>query len=113
MNTANDIGRLLITVLGMVADMELRFIKERQRAGIVAAKKRSTYKGRKKAINEVEIRRLDRAGVPKARISRDLNISRTSIYGALNASALPETGRQTNAHRLHSQRAHQTRSIYG
>ncbi|WP_256960085.1 recombinase family protein [Sphingobium sp. Z007] len=31
-------GRMVITILGMVADMELKFIKDRQRAGIEAAR---------------------------------------------------------------------------
>ncbi len=30
--------RMVITILGMVADMELKFIKDRQKAGIEAAK---------------------------------------------------------------------------
>ena len=34
--TAGDMGRMVITILGMVADMELKFIKDRQRAGIEA-----------------------------------------------------------------------------
>ncbi len=33
-------GKMVLTVLGMVAEMELGFIKERQRAGIEAAKQR-------------------------------------------------------------------------
>ena len=37
--TAGDMGRMVITVLGMVADMELKFIRDRQRAGIDAAKR--------------------------------------------------------------------------
>ena len=32
--TKGDMGRMMITVLGMVADMELKFIKDRQHAGI-------------------------------------------------------------------------------
>ena len=35
--TAGDMGHIVITVLGMVADMELKFIHDRQRAGIEAA----------------------------------------------------------------------------
>ena len=35
---------ILGTVLGMVAEMELGFIEERQRAGIEAAKKCGVYK---------------------------------------------------------------------
>jgi DNA invertase Pin-like site-specific DNA recombinase len=33
-------GRMVLTVLGMVAEMELGFIRDRQRAGIDAAKQR-------------------------------------------------------------------------
>ncbi len=44
-STAGDMGRLVVTVLGMVADMELKFIRERQRAGIEAAKARGIYRG--------------------------------------------------------------------
>ena len=36
--TAGSMGRMVITILGMVADMELTFIKDRQRAGIEAAR---------------------------------------------------------------------------
>jgi len=55
------------TVLGMVADMELKFIKDRQKAGIEAAKADGAYKGRKKRVNDDEIRRLAALGVSKAR----------------------------------------------
>ncbi|MDF8334425.1 hypothetical protein POM99_14550, partial [Novosphingobium sp. HBC54] len=41
----------------MVADMELTFIKDRQRAGIEAARAEGVYKGRKKNIDDDEIRR--------------------------------------------------------
>ena len=44
-------GKVVLTVLGMVAEMELSFIKDRQRAGIEAAKARGIYKaGRSPSI---------------------------------------------------------------
>ncbi|MDF8335931.1 recombinase family protein, partial [Novosphingobium cyanobacteriorum] len=55
--TAGSMGRMVITILGMVADMELTFIKDRQRAGIEAARAEGVYKGRKKNIDDDEIRR--------------------------------------------------------
>jgi DNA invertase Pin-like site-specific DNA recombinase len=39
-STKDPTGSILVTVLGMVAEMERRFIRERQQAGIEAAKKR-------------------------------------------------------------------------
>src|SRR6266853_265779 len=43
--TPTDTGRILVTVLGMVAEMERRFIRERQRVGIEVAKKKASTKG--------------------------------------------------------------------
>jgi DNA invertase Pin-like site-specific DNA recombinase len=37
-DTGGPMGRMILTVLGMVAEMELGFIRDRQRAGIDAAK---------------------------------------------------------------------------
>ena len=76
-------GRMVITVLGMVADMELKFIKDRQRAGIEAAKTKGVYKGRKKSIDESEIRKLASEGISKAQIARNLGISRMTVYRTL------------------------------
>ena len=49
-NTGPDTGRILVTVLGMVAEMELKFIRERQRAGIDNAKRNGVYEGRKPSV---------------------------------------------------------------
>lgn len=81
--TAGSMGRMVITILGMVADMELKFIKDRQRAGIDAAKAMGTYKGRKKNVDDVEIRKRISAGATKAAVARDLNVSRMTVYRAL------------------------------
>ena len=81
--TAGDMGRMVITILGMVADMELKFIRDRQRAGFDAAKDKGVYKGRQKRVDDDAIRRLASEGGPKAQIARDLGVSRTTIYRAL------------------------------
>ncbi len=81
--TAGSMGRIVVTILGMVADMELKFIKDRQRAGIDAAKAEGVYKGRKKNVDDAEIRRRIAAGTTKAQIARDLNVSRMTVYRAL------------------------------
>lgn len=85
--TAGSMGRMVITILGMVADMELTFIKDRQRAGIEAAKAEGVYKGRKKTVDDAEIRRRIAAGESKAAVARDLKISRMTIYRALEEVA--------------------------
>ena len=85
--TAGDMGRMVITVLGMVADVELKFIRDRQRAGIEAAKGKGVYKGRRRRVDEAAIRRLASEGVPKARIARDLGMSRMTVYRALQSTS--------------------------
>src|SRR3546814_7888322 len=92
--TAGDMGRMVITILGMVADMELKFIKDRQRAGIDAARAEGVYKGRKKNVDDDEIRSRLSAGARKARVARDLKVSRMNVYRALDIipsqTTLPE-----------------------
>lgn len=90
-STAGEIGRLVVTVLGMVADMELKFIRDRQRAGIELAKKKGLYKGRQKSVDAAEIQRRAAEGTPKAQIARDLGIARMSVYRALADATPPKT----------------------
>ena len=87
--TAGDLGRMVVTVLGMVADMELKFIRDRQRAGIEAARERGVYKGRRRQVDVERIRQLAAENVPKARIARELNVSRMTVYRALKGEGAP------------------------
>jgi DNA invertase Pin-like site-specific DNA recombinase len=82
--TSTDTGRILVTVLGMVAEMERRFILERQRAGIEAAKKKGAYKGRKPSVPVEEVRRMRDSGKAPAEIAEVLAVSRMSVWWALN-----------------------------
>ena len=79
-STKDEMGGMLVTVLGMVAEMERRFIRERQQAGIEAAKRKGTYKGRKATIDAERVREMRQAGVKPATIARELNISRMHVY---------------------------------
>jgi DNA invertase Pin-like site-specific DNA recombinase len=89
-STTGSMGRMVVTILGMVADMELQFIKDRQRAGIEVAKAAGMYKGRKKKIDNNEIRRRLAEGATKATIARDLNISRMSVHRALQKDPIKD-----------------------
>ncbi len=82
-STTGSMGKMVITILGMVADMELQFIKDRQKAGIDLAKAAGVYKGRQKQIDDLEIKRRVAEGQTKAQISRELKISRMSVFRAL------------------------------
>jgi DNA invertase Pin-like site-specific DNA recombinase len=54
-STAGPMGKMVLTVLGMVADMELGFIRERQRVGIEAAKAKGVYKDRPVTLDHPRI----------------------------------------------------------
>ena len=49
--TRGEAGRIVMTVLGMVAQMERRFIRERQREGIERAKADGVYRGGKRRLD--------------------------------------------------------------
>ena len=88
METSRPEGRIILTTLSMVAEMELTFIKERQRAGIEAAKAKGVYKGRKKSIDREAVQRLKADSVGATAIARRLGIGRASVYRVL-AAVLP------------------------
>ena len=81
--TSTNTGRILVTVLGMVAEMERRFILERQRAGIEAAKKKGVYRGRKPSVPVDQVRKMYREGNGPAEIAAALGVSRMSVWRAL------------------------------
>jgi DNA invertase Pin-like site-specific DNA recombinase len=61
-DTGGPMGRMILTVLGMVAEMELGFIRERQRTGIEAAKANGVYKGRPITFDHAKIVALRKRG---------------------------------------------------
>jgi DNA invertase Pin-like site-specific DNA recombinase len=61
-STKGPVGKMVLTVLGMVAEMEVGFIRERQRAGIEAAKARGAYKGRPVTLDRAKIIDLHKKG---------------------------------------------------
>jgi DNA invertase Pin-like site-specific DNA recombinase len=85
-STKGPMGRMVLTVLGMVAEMELGFIRDRQRAGIEAAKARGVYKGRPITLDRKRIAALKAEGKGATEIARQLGCSRGAVYKALNGS---------------------------
>ncbi len=85
-DTGGPMGRMVLTVLGMVAEMELSFIRDRQRAGIEAAKAKGVYKGRPVTFDHERIVELRKAGMGAAEISRAVGCKRGNVYKVLHAS---------------------------
>ena len=82
-STRDQMGGLLVTVLGMVAEMERGFIRDRQRAGIDAAKARGVYKGKAASVPMDRLRSLRAAGLGPTAISKELGISRIHVHRLL------------------------------
>lgn len=79
---------LLLSVMGAFAEFERSLIKERQMEGILLAKKKGLYKGRAAVLDQEQIALLRSKislGIPKAKIARELNISRRTLYNYIPA----------------------------
>ncbi|MGF6159155.1 DNA invertase Pin-like site-specific DNA recombinase [Ensifer sp. KUDG1] len=75
-----EVGHVVLTVLGMVAQMERRFIKERQREGIARAKAARTYKGGTSRLDHSLIHKLHIEGLGASAIARQAGCSRMQVY---------------------------------
>ena len=83
--------RLLLQLLGAVAEFERSMIRERQREGIDMAKERGVYKGRTRKISDpVKVAEIIAAatvpGAVKAQVAKAYGISRETLYQYINAS---------------------------
>jgi DNA invertase Pin-like site-specific DNA recombinase len=85
-STKDAAGSVLATVLGMVAEMERRFLLDRQKVGIEEARKRGVYKGRKPSVPVEQVREMRAAGHGPSAIAKTLGISRMSVHRALQGA---------------------------
>lgn len=82
-STRGEMGHIVLTVLGMVAQMERRFIKERQREGIERAKAKGIYKGGKRRIDPAMVLQLHKDGSTPTEIAEAIGCSRMQVYRIL------------------------------
>ena len=81
-NENSPVAKLTLQIMGSVAEFERQIILERQREGIVLAKERGVYKGRKPLSQDIvkKIVELSKIGVPATKIAKDLGIGVASCY---------------------------------
>lgn len=93
-DTATPTGKLMLTILGGVAEFERSIMLERQREGIAKAKAAGKYKGRQPTARAKadEIRQLKAQGMGASEIARTLGIGRASVYRILSRQVLPISG---------------------
>jgi DNA invertase Pin-like site-specific DNA recombinase len=89
LNTQGPTGRLMLTMLGAVAEFERALMLERQREGIAKAKNDGKYKGRAPTAQAQagKVLALHEAGVGPVEITRQLGLSRSSVHRILSAQA--------------------------
>ena len=87
-DTRGPTGRLMLTMLGAVAEFERALMLERQREGIAKAKAEGRYKGRAPtARRQAEtVMKLKAEGVSPTDIAKRLSIGRASVYRILGAA---------------------------
>jgi DNA invertase Pin-like site-specific DNA recombinase len=79
-------NKLMLAMLGGVAEFERAMIRERQREGIEIAKTKGVYKGRKPKLSDPRVEEIKvriAAGEKKAEIAREFGISRQTLYSYL------------------------------
>ncbi len=88
LNTDTPQGEFMLTVLAAIAQLERKTIRERQAEGIAIAKRNGVYdRVPKLSPEQIQLARERIAqGVPKAKVARDLGVSRQTLYAALNGS---------------------------
>lgn len=86
-DTNTPTGKLMLTILGGVAQFEREVMLERQREGIAKAKAEGKYRGRAPTARAKadEVLRLHKAGVGATEISKQLGIGRASVYRILSS----------------------------
>jgi DNA invertase Pin-like site-specific DNA recombinase len=85
MDTPSPTGKLMITMLGAIAEFERGLLLERQREGVAKAKQEGKYKGRKATARAkaADVIRLDSDGLQRTEIAERLGIGTASVYRVL------------------------------
>jgi DNA invertase Pin-like site-specific DNA recombinase len=89
LDTATANGRLMLNVLGSVAQFEREVMLERQREGIAKARGEGKYKGRAPTARakRADISRLAADGMTREAIAAQLGVSVRSVYRVLGMAA--------------------------
>lgn len=85
LDTTTPTGKLMLTVLGAIAEFEREIMLERQRDGIAVAKSEGKYRGRKPVTSETlqELQELIDGGMSVSQAVKEAGISRRTYYKAL------------------------------
>lgn len=85
LDTSTPTGKLMLTMLGGIAEFEREMMLERQAEGIARAKSEGRYKGRKPTARAKsdQVKQLASEGIQKQAIADQLGIGVASVYRIL------------------------------
>jgi DNA invertase Pin-like site-specific DNA recombinase len=84
---APAIQKLMLQIMGAVADFERAIILERQAEGITKAKERGVYANRTRRVKVSRVQQMKAQGLGATEIARQTGISRGHVYRLLNEAA--------------------------
>lgn len=89
-DTGSPTGKLILSVMGGIAEFERSMMLERQREGIAKAKGEGRYKGRKPTAREKasEVKELALHGLSMGAIASKLGIGKGSVHRILKVAPL-------------------------
>lgn len=106
--TTSAAGKLVFHVFAALAEFERNLIRERTRAGLVAARARGRSGGRKPKLDARQIREIKRLmsdpTIPVSQIAERYKVSRTTIYKVASRSAMSASEPQSDVVKQTSQR---------
>jgi DNA invertase Pin-like site-specific DNA recombinase len=84
-DTQTTTGKLMLTILGGIAQFEREMMLERQREGVAKAKREGKYTGRKPidTTRQAAIIRLNTEGLTKAEIANQVGVGEATVYRVL------------------------------
>ena len=85
LDTSTPTGKLMLNLLGSIAEFERELMLERQREGIAKAKAEGKYQGRAPTARRkaADVLRLRAEGKTVEAIVKELGVSRSSVFRAL------------------------------
>ena len=82
-STKDATSKCFLDMLGVFAELETNLRKERQNEGILRAKQKGVYKGRKSSIDADRIIEMKQSGIGATAIAKEMGIHRDSVYRVL------------------------------
>lgn len=83
LDTGTSTGKLMLNILGSVAQFERDMMLERQKEGIARAMAEGRYRGRPRTLDADRVKAMKADGASIKHIQQALDISRASIYRLL------------------------------